>query len=89
MESFVEKPKGDGGYINGGFFVLEPEVFDYIKNDTTIWERDPLEGFPRRHKLAAYKYDGFWYAMDTLRDKITWRTSGHPVKRPGNPGDAN
>jgi glucose-1-phosphate cytidylyltransferase len=69
VASFVEKPKGDGGYINGGFFVLEPEVFDYIKNDSTIWERDPLEGLARDHKLAAYKYDGFWYAMDTLRDK--------------------
>jgi glucose-1-phosphate cytidylyltransferase len=70
VESFVEKPKGDGGYINGGFFVLEPEVFDYIKSDSTIWERDPLEGLSRDHRLAAFKHDGFWYAMDTLRDKM-------------------
>jgi glucose-1-phosphate cytidylyltransferase len=69
VNKFMEKPKGDGGYINGGFFVLEPEVFDYINGDKTIWERDPLENLARDGKLSAYKYDGFWYAMDTLRDK--------------------
>ncbi|HEY3419539.1 MAG TPA: glucose-1-phosphate cytidylyltransferase [Methanomassiliicoccales archaeon] len=84
VESFVEKPKGDGSYINGGFFVLEPEVFDFIKGDSTIWERDPLEGLAKGQKLAAYKYDGFWYAMDTLRDKMylenQWASGQAPWK---------
>jgi glucose-1-phosphate cytidylyltransferase len=84
VESFVEKPKGDGGYVNGGFFVLEPEVFDYIKGDSTIWERDPLEGLAKDRKLAAYKYDGFWYPMDTLRDKMYlenhWASGAAPWK---------
>jgi glucose-1-phosphate cytidylyltransferase len=84
VESFVEKPKGDGSYINGGFFVLEPEVFDYIKDDTTIWERAPLENLASENKLAAYKYDGFWYAMDTLRDKTflesQWASGKAPWK---------
>lgn len=69
VNKFMEKPKGDGGYINGGFFVLEPEIFDYIQGDRTIWERDPLEKLADDGKLCAYKHDGFWYAMDTLRDK--------------------
>ena len=65
----MEKPKGDGGYVNGGFFVLEPKVFDYLKGDNTIWEREPLERLAKDGELCAYKHDGFWYAMDTLRDK--------------------
>jgi glucose-1-phosphate cytidylyltransferase len=69
VESFSEKPKGDGGYVSGGFFVLEPEVFDYIENDATIWERIPLETLAKKRELVAYRYDGFWYAMDTQRDK--------------------
>jgi glucose-1-phosphate cytidylyltransferase len=84
VESFVEKPKGDGGYINGGFFVLEPEIFDYIKDDTTIWERAPLENLASQNELAAYRHDGFWYAMDTLRDKTylenQWATGIAPWK---------
>jgi len=70
IDSFQEKPKGDGSWINGGFFVLEPEVFEYIKEgDATIWERTPLEGLAKNGQLNAYKHSGFWQPMDTLRDK--------------------
>jgi len=66
---FVEKPKGDGSWINGGFFVCEPEVFDYInEGDKTIWERSPLENLSANGNLFAYKHYGFWKPMDTLRD---------------------
>lgn len=67
---FIEKPAGDGAWINGGFFVLEPEIFNYIKDDTTIFEREPLERLAKENQLNAYKHYGFWKAMDTLRDKI-------------------
>jgi len=68
--AFEEKPKGDGSWINAGFFVCEPGVFDYIKNgDTTIWEREPLESLARDGQLGAFKHEGFWRPMDTLRDK--------------------
>ncbi|EGP92880.1 glucose-1-phosphate cytidylyltransferase [Nitrosarchaeum koreense] len=66
---FKEKPEGDGNWINGGFFVLEPNVFDYIKGDSTIWEREPLEKLSHERSLSAYKHKGFWHAVDTLRDK--------------------
>ncbi len=66
---FKEKPAGDGNWINGGFFVLEPSVFDYIKGDSTVWERDPLEKLSHDGLLSAYKHKGFWHAVDTLRDK--------------------
>lgn len=66
---FKEKPEGDGNWINGGFFVLEPNVFDYIKGDSTIWEREPLEKLSHQRSLSAYKHRGFWHAVDTLRDK--------------------
>lgn len=70
VSSFMEKPKGDGAWINGGFFVLEPQIFDYIKNgDSTIWEREPLEGLAKDNQLNAFKHTGFWQPMDTLRDK--------------------
>jgi glucose-1-phosphate cytidylyltransferase len=69
VTSFVEKPKGDGGWINGGFFVLSPRVIDYIGDDQTVWEREPLEHLAREHQLAAYFHRGFWQPMDTLRDK--------------------
>lgn len=69
IEAFQEKPTGDGSFINGGFFVLEPEVIDYIKDDSTIWERTPLERLAREGQLHAYKHEGFWHPMDTLRDK--------------------
>lgn len=67
--SFKEKPKGDGGMINGGFFVLSPKVLDLITNDQTIWEREPLEHLADSGQLSAYRHDGFWQPMDTLRDK--------------------
>jgi glucose-1-phosphate cytidylyltransferase len=66
---FEEKPKGDGAWINGGFFVLEPEVFDLIEDDKTVWEQKPLQTLANNGQLMAYKHDGFWSAMDTLRDK--------------------
>jgi len=66
---FTEKPQTGEGWINGGFFVLEPQVFDYITNDTTIWEREPLENLARDGQLMAFRHEGFWQAMDTLREK--------------------
>ena len=67
--AFEEKPKGDGHWINGGFFVLEPKVLDYIEGDATIWERAPLERLAAEGQLSAFRHDGFWQAIDTLRDK--------------------
>lgn len=67
--SFKEKPLGDGAWINGGFMVLEPEIFDYIKEDSTHLELEPLETLARQGKLSAYKHTGFWKPMDTLRDR--------------------
>ncbi len=68
--SFQEKPRGDGGWVNAGFFVMEPKVFDYIESDETILEREPLENLARDSELMAYKHTGFWQPMDTLRDKL-------------------
>lgn len=69
VRSFLEKPKGDGRWISGGFFVCEMSVFDRIEGDETIWERTPLEGLAADGELAVYRHPGFWAAMDTLRDK--------------------
>lgn len=69
VSRFQEKPRGDSAWINGGFFIFEPTFLDYIKNDDTILEREPLENLAKRHQLAVYKHDGFWQPMDTLRDK--------------------
>jgi len=69
VRTFKEKPKGDGGMINGGFFVLSPAVLDLLDGDDCIWERAPLETLADRGELAAYQHHGFWQAMDTLRDK--------------------
>lgn len=69
VSGFKEKPRGDGAMINGGFFVMSPEVFNYLQNDNTVLERDPLETLASEKKLNAFRHDGFWYAMDTLRDK--------------------
>ena len=70
VTSFAEKPKGDGAWINAGFFVCEPKVFDYItEGDTTIFERSPLENLAKEGELYTYHHDGFWKCMDTLRDK--------------------
>jgi glucose-1-phosphate cytidylyltransferase len=85
INSFEEKPKGDGGMINGGFFVLSPDVIKYIKDDTNeIWEKKPLENLAASKELAAYKHEGFWQPMDTLRDKIyledLWKNNKAPWK---------
>ncbi len=69
VRRFAEKAKEDGGWINGGFMVLEPEVFSYIEGDSTFFEREPLEHLAKDGQLSAYKHDGFWKCMDTLRDK--------------------
>jgi glucose-1-phosphate cytidylyltransferase len=68
IETFREKPEGDGSWINGGFFVVEPEAIDQVEGDATSWEREPLERMARAGRLAAYKHEGFWQPMDTLRD---------------------
>lgn len=68
--SFHEKPSGDGNWVNGGFFVLEPSIFDYIEGDETTWESEPLEMLASERELAAYRHYGFWQPMDTLRDKV-------------------
>ena len=81
---FEEKPSGDGSWINGGFFILEPSVFDYIEGDATVWERDPLEALARDGQLSAYMHAGFWQPMDTLRDKLKleelWQNGHAPWK---------
>lgn len=69
VEGFQEKPVGDGGWINGGFFVLGPEVFRYIEGDQVMWEQAPLERLAAENQLSAYKHGGFWQAMDTVRDR--------------------
>jgi glucose-1-phosphate cytidylyltransferase len=84
VSSFMEKPKGDGAMINGGFFVLSPKVLDYITDDQTIWERDPLERLAQEGDLAAFSHHGFWQPMDTLRDKMfldeLWQSGKAPWK---------
>lgn len=67
---FEEKPAGDGAWVNGGFFVLEPTIFEAIESDMIMWERGPLDGFARAGQLAAFEHRGFWQPMDTLRDKV-------------------
>jgi glucose-1-phosphate cytidylyltransferase len=69
VTSYQEKPKGEGGWVNGGFFVLSPKVVDQIAGDETIWEKEALERLAREGELSAFLHKGFWYAMDTLRDK--------------------
>ena len=69
VEQFLEKPLGDGGWVNGGFFVLNKDIFNYISTEKTIWEREPLEKLSKKKQLMSYKFNGFWYAMDTLKDK--------------------
>lgn len=69
INNFVEKPKGDGSWINGGFFVMESAVFDYLEDDNTVLEREPLETLSRDGQLNAYRHNGFWKSMDSLRDK--------------------
>jgi glucose-1-phosphate cytidylyltransferase len=69
VRDFQEKPQGDGGWVNGGFFVLEPSVLDLIEGDHTVWEQEPLSSLARDGQLTAYKHHGFWQPMDTLRDR--------------------
>ncbi|MDR3578460.1 MAG: glucose-1-phosphate cytidylyltransferase [Oryzomonas sp.] len=82
--SFQEKPKGDGGWINAGFFVMQPEAVGYIKDDSTILEREPLEQLAGKGELMAYKHHGFWQPMDTMRDKNNldemWKSGEAPWK---------
>jgi glucose-1-phosphate cytidylyltransferase len=66
---FQEKPRGDGDWINGGFFVLSPAVLEYIDDDATLWEKEPMQRLASAGQLAAFRHDGFWQPMDTLRDK--------------------
>jgi len=84
VHSFQEKPDGDGGWINGGFFVLEPEIFNYLEDDQTIFEREPLEKLAGEGNLRAYKHSGFWQPMDTLQDKThleeLWTSGSAPWK---------
>jgi glucose-1-phosphate cytidylyltransferase len=84
VSGFQEKPDGDGSWINGGFFVLEPAVFDLVENDSTIWERSPLESLAVSNQLSIYKHSGFWQPMDTLRDKLhleeLWESGKAPWK---------
>ena len=70
VQAFQEKPEGDGSWINGGFFVLDPKVIDRIDDDSTVWERGPLEGLAADGQLGIYRHNGFWRPMDTLRDKL-------------------
>lgn len=82
--NFKEKPKGDGAMINGGFFVLTPKVFDYLTDDSTVWEQEPLKNLAADGQLMAYEHHGFWQPMDTLRDKHLleelWQTGKAPWK---------
>lgn len=84
VTSFKEKPQLEDGRINGGFFVLEPEIFDYIESDATVFEKDPLEHLVRSGELSAYKHDGFWQSMDTVRERQIleelWKTNNAPWK---------
>lgn len=86
VNKFLEKPKGDGSWINGGFFICEPKVFDYIKDgDSTIFEREPMENLAKSGELYSYKHRGFWKPMDTLRDKNQlnqmWQDNKAPWKK--------
>lgn len=84
ISTFKEKPQGDGAWINGGFFVLEPGVMEYIDGDSTVWEREPMESLARNGMLSAYRHKGYWQNMDTLRDKNVleelWESGKAPWK---------
>ena len=84
VDHFEEKPDGEGGLINGGFFVLSPKVLDLIAGDETLWEREPMETLARQGDLMAFRHDGFWRPMDTLRDRVgldqLWESGQAPWK---------
>jgi len=82
VTEFHEKHRGQSSWINGGFFVFEPEIFDYINDDTTILERAPLETLAKEKKLTAFKHNGFWHSMDTLRDKNNLENLWNSKKAP-------
>jgi glucose-1-phosphate cytidylyltransferase len=85
VNNFKEKPTGEGSWINGGFFVLEPSVFNLVHDDSCVWERGPLEQLCKNNQLNAFKHEGFWQPMDTLRDKINleqlWYSESAPWKK--------
>jgi glucose-1-phosphate cytidylyltransferase len=85
VTSFQEKPSGDGGFINGGFFVLSPKVGTYIENDATVWEKEPMTNLAKDGQLSVFFHDGFWHPMDTLRDKRyleeLWSSGKAPWKK--------
>jgi glucose-1-phosphate cytidylyltransferase len=84
VDQFREKPKGDGAWVNGGFFVLQPGVMDFIDGDATVWEQGPLSALASRGQLSAFRHEGFWQPMDTLRDKNLledlWNSGSPPWK---------
>lgn len=84
VNSFIEKPPGDGGWINGGFFVLSPKVDKYIENDSSIWEREPMQNLAHDNQMSVYFHKGFWQPMDTLREKFLledlWQSGKAPWK---------
>ena len=84
ITAFKEKPQGEGASINGGFFILSPRALDYIENDNTKWEKEPLEKLASEGQLSAYQHNGFWQPMDTLRDKVMlnelWASGKAPWK---------
>ena len=84
VTSFQEKPKGDGAWINGGFFVLSPKVFDYLPSDSTVWEQEPMNQLSQENQMNAFLHEGFWQPMDTLREKNLleelWQSNNAPWK---------
>jgi glucose-1-phosphate cytidylyltransferase len=84
VQRFIEKPPGDGGYINGGFFVLDPSVIDLIEGDQVAWEGKPLETLALNRQVSAFRHRGFWQAMDTMRDRVLleelWQSDRAPWK---------
>lgn len=84
IANFREKPKGDGAWINGGFFVLEPEVIQYVKDDATVWEQEPMTMLAKEGQLSAFRHDGFWHSVNTLQDKNVledlWKSGDVPWK---------
>ncbi len=84
VTTFKEKPQGDGKWVNGGYFVLEPKVLNFIEDESTIWEKEPLENLTNEGQLAAYRHTGFWHPLDSLRDKNQlegyWKSGNAPWK---------
>ena len=85
VTGFLEKPKGDGGLINGGYFILSPEVLKYINDDSTVWEEEPMKMLVKDKQIMSYIHNGFWQPMDTLRDKIKleeiWNSGNVPWRK--------